>query len=109
MSATVITKRVSEALQGGEHIVFFVGAGISIPPPSQVRDFRRLNIDTIKKLTGESLRSEDYEALGEIRPENMLQIGREELGQEVVQALEMLEGHRPNFNHFLLAEALDGR
>lgn len=106
MSVTAIVERVREAFQAGDRMVFFVGAGISAPPPSRVCDFRELNARIISTLARGSLPERERKDLGQVRPEIMLQIGREELGEGVMQALETLEGHQPNFNHFLLAEAL---
>ena len=106
MQANLVTNRIAEALRSGEKMAFFVGAGISVPAPSNVSDFQKLNLDTIKAIGGKSLSQDDYKELSQIRPEIMLQTGIDELGEEILQALEMLQGHQPNFNHFLLAEAI---
>ncbi len=106
MDATVVTKRITEALVSGRKMVFFVGAGISVSPPSQVKDFKQLNLGTITSIGGGLITCKDSELLSQARPEIMLQVGREELGDNIIQSLEMLQGHKPNFNHFLLAEAI---
>lgn len=88
-------------------MVFFVGAGISIP--SGVPSFRALNERVIRLTTGNKLGNEEYKLLSEsLRPEVVLQILEEEkkLGPKVLTCLETFVGHSPNSNHFFLAEAL---
>lgn len=106
MQANLVTKRIADSLRSDQKLAFFVGAGISVPAPSKVRDFQKLNLDTIKAIGGKNLSEDNYEALSQIRPEIMLQTGIDEIGEGILQALEMLQGHEPNFNHFLLAEAI---
>jgi len=88
----------------GRRMVFFVGAGISIP--SGVPGFRELNEQVIRLTTGNK-KNVDYKFLSEnLRPEVVLQILEEELGPKVLTCLEAFIGHEPNPNHFFLAEAL---
>jgi len=95
--------KLIEAL--GCRMVFFVGAGISIP--SGVPGFRALNERVIRLTTGNKLGKEEYKYLSEnLRPEVVLQILEEELGPKVLTCLEAFVGHDPNPNHFFLAEAL---
>ena len=85
-------------------VVFFVGAGISFP--SGIPLFRELNEQVIRLTTGNK-QNVDYKFLSEsLRPEVVLQILEEELGQKVLTCLEAFIGHDPNPNHFFLAEAL---
>ena len=102
----MIVNRIKEALGSGPKMVFFVGAGISVP--SKVKKFQELSEDVIRAITKRKLRLQDdeYKLLSEVRPEVMLQKGIQELGSEVIESLDMLLGYRPNFNHFFLAEAL---
>ncbi|MCP8309001.1 MAG: SIR2 family protein [archaeon] len=98
-----LVSKLTEAL--GRRMVFFVGAGISIP--SGVPGFRTLNEQVIRLTTGNKLRDEEYKFLsGNLRPEVVLQIFEEELGPKVLTCLEAFVGHSPNPNHFFLAEAL---
>lgn len=97
--------RIKEAFASGPKMVFFVGAGISVP--SGVKNFQEFNKQVIRLITDGKLLSSEYDLLSkEIRPEVMLQIGIHELGLEVIESLEMLLGYKPKFNHFFLAEAL---
>jgi len=95
--------KLIEAL--GRRMVFFVGAGISIP--SGVASFRALNEQVIRLTTGSKLGDEECKFLSEsLRPEVVLQILEEELGSKVLTCLEAFIGHSSNPNHFFLAEAL---
>ncbi|MBT9132952.1 MAG: NAD-dependent protein deacetylase [candidate division WS2 bacterium] len=109
----IIAERIEKAF--AKRIVFFVGAGISVP--SGVPDFKKLNEEVIQTLADEELeeleekdlgkKKEDYELLTEnVRPEVMYQIAMDELGSEVLYSLEMLEGYEPNYYHYFLAEAI---
>ena len=109
----IIAERIEKAF--GKRIVFFVGAGISVP--SGVPDFKKLNKEVIQTLTDNELeeledkdlekKKKDYKLLTEnVRPEVMYQIAIDELGSEVLYSLEMLEGHEPNHYHHFLAEAI---
>ena len=112
----IIINRLEEAFGKtfGKRIVFFVGAGISVP--SGVPDFMRLNKKVMQTLIDYELRElnendpgeikKDYKLLIEIRPEVMYQIAMDELGWEVLYSLEMLEGYEPNYYHYFLAEAI---
>ena len=112
----IIINRLEEAFGKtfGKRIVFFVGAGISVP--SGVPDFMRLNKKVMQTLIDYELRElnendpeeikKDYKLLTEIRPEVMYQIGMDELGWEVLYSLEMLEGYEPNYYHYFIAEAI---
>jgi tetratricopeptide (TPR) repeat protein len=89
----------------GRRMVFFVGAGISIP--SDIPSFRELNERVIRLTTGDKSGDDVYKFLSEnLRPEVVLQILEEELGSKVLTCLEAFIGHNPNPNHFFLAEAL---
>lgn len=95
--------KLIEAL--GRRVVFFVGAGISIP--SGVPSFRALNERVVRLTMGNKSGDEEYKFLSEnLRPEVVLQILEEELGPKVLTCLEAFIGHNPNPNHFFLAEAL---
>ncbi len=103
MQDEVIIDRIKEAV--GSKLGFFVGAGIS--KDSSVPTFGELNKKVIESIGGEKLKADECILLSEnIRPEVVLQIGVEELGQDVLISLEMLLGYTPNSNHFFLAEAL---
>lgn len=109
----IINSRIEKAF--GKRIVFFVGAGISVP--SGVPDFKKLNEEVIQTLADDELeeleegdlekKKKDYELLTEnVRPEVMYQIAMDELGSKVLYSLEMLEGYEPNYYHYFLAEAI---
>jgi len=86
-------------------MVFFVGAGISIP--SDVLNFQKLGKKIIQDITDDKLRDDEAELLSQnLRPEVILQVAVEELGPMVLHSLQMLKGHRPNPNHLFLAQAL---
>lgn len=105
MNNEMIVNRVKEAFTSGPKMVFFVGAGISIP--SGVKSFGEFNERDIRSITDEKLRCKEYIILSEeVRPEVMLQIGIHELGPEIIESLEMFIGYKPNSNHFFLAEML---
>ena len=84
-------------------MVFFVGAGISMPWPSCLPGFDRLNKDIIKLTT----HSDDEFLSRNLRPEIVFQLLKEELGEKVVECLGEFVGHRPNANHYFLAKALE--
>lgn len=89
----------------GRRMVFFVGAGISVP--SGIPNFRELNERVIRLTTGDKSRDEAYKFLSKnLRPEVVLQILEEEFGPKVLTCLEAFIGYNPNSNHFFLAEAL---
>lgn len=96
----------------GRRMVFFVGAGISVP--SGVPDFKRLNEEVIQSISGDELDTEDCDFLAEnVRPEVMYQIAMDELrsakdklGTEVLFSLETFERCEPNCYHYFLAEAI---
>jgi len=109
----IINSRIEKAF--GKRIVFFVGAGISVP--SGVPDFKKLNEEVIQTLADDELeeleerdlekKKKGYELLTEnVRPEVMYQIAMDELGSEVLYSLEMLEDYEPNYYHYFLAEAI---
>lgn len=111
----IINSRIEEAFsKRGKKIVFFVGAGISVP--SGAPDFRELNKGVIQTLVNDVLeelggkdseeKKEDCKSFEDIRPEVMYQIAMDELGLEVLYSLEMLEGYEPNYYHYFLAEAI---
>ena len=104
MNEKIIVNRIKEALGAGPKMVFFVGAGISVP--SKVKKFQELSEDVIRAITKGKLQNDEYKLLSEIRPEVMLQTRIQELGSEVIESLEVLLDYKPNFNHFFLAEAL---
>ncbi|RZB28934.1 MAG: hypothetical protein AEth_01538 [Candidatus Argoarchaeum ethanivorans] len=109
----IIIERIEMAF--GKRIVFFVGAGISVP--SGVRDFKKLTEEVIQTLADDELeeleekdlekKKKDYELLTEnIRPEVMYQMAMDELDSKVLYSLEMLEGYEPNYYHYFLAEVI---
>lgn len=106
----IIADRIEKALgkkTPSKKIVFFVGAGVSIPAPSSMPDFNKLNLKVIKTVTNNKLNEEDYQLLSNnIRPEVMYQVAIDALGLEVLYSIEELEGHDPNYYHFFLAEAI---
>lgn len=86
-------------------MVFFVGAGISVG--SGLPNFQQLSKKVIQDITGDKLEDREAEFLSQnLRPEVILQIAVEELGSIVLRSLNMLINHKPNPNHFFLAEAL---
>ncbi len=102
----IIIDRMERAFDD-KKIIFFVGAGISVPAPSKMPDFNKLNMKVIKTITNYELDEEDYKLLSNnIRPEVMYQIAIGALGSEVLYSVEELEGHEPNYYHYFLAEAI---
>jgi len=88
-------------------MIFFVGAGISVPPPSELPNFQKLSQNVIQDIVGDALEEKDIKILSQdLRPEVILQIAVEELEPKVLRSLQMLVSHRPNPNHFFLAEAI---
>jgi NAD-dependent SIR2 family protein deacetylase len=91
---------------------FFVGAGISNDPPSNLPLFGKLNKQLIRLTTGEVLSEEEYEDLStKIRPEVVLQILRETLPKQLMYDLltfirNIMAKAEPNHYHFFLAQAL---
>lgn len=111
----IIINRLEEAFGKtlGKRIVFFVGAGISVP--SGVPDFKKLKErvlqivkDELEELEGKDNeeKKEDYKSFEDIRPEVIYQIAMDELDSGVLYSLEMLEGYEPNYYHYFLAEAI---
>jgi tetratricopeptide (TPR) repeat protein len=86
--------------------VFFVGAGISVLPPSRLPTFIKLNEELIRLATSNVVETNAYTFLCKARPEVVLQILVDVLGREVLESLEVFVTSEPNLNHFLLAEAL---
>ena len=92
---------------GSSKMVFFVGAGISVPAPSRLPNFQQLSQRVIQDIVGNVLEKAKIDFLSRnLRPEVILQVAVEELGPEVLRSLQMLTSHRPNANHFFLAEAI---
>jgi len=88
-------------------MAFFVGAGISVPRPSRLPNFQQLSQKVIYDIVGDVLEEREIDFLSRnLRPEAILQIAVEELGPKVLRSLQMLISHRPNPNHFFLAEAI---
>jgi len=88
-------------------MVFFVGAGISVPAPSRLPNFQQLSQKVIQHIVGTVLEKTEIDSLSQnLRPEVILQIAVEELGFKVLRSLQILTSHRPNANHFFLAEAI---
>jgi tetratricopeptide (TPR) repeat protein len=88
-------------------MVFFVGAGISVPAPSRLPNFQQLSQKVIQDIVGNVLEKTEIDFLSQnLRPEVILQIAVEELGPKVLRSLQILTSHRPNANHFFLAEAI---
>jgi NAD-dependent SIR2 family protein deacetylase/tetratricopeptide (TPR) repeat protein len=113
----LIGKLVADRIEKvfGRRIVFFVGAGISVP--SGAPDFRKLNAEVMRMLVDDELeelakkdleqKKKDYESLTEkVRSEVMYEMAMDELGPEVLYSLEIFEGCEPNDYHYFLAEAL---
>lgn len=89
----------------GQRMVFFVGAGVSVP--SGVLDFESLNKEVIQTIAnGEIEKDECSFLVRNIRSEVMYQMAIDELDSGVLNSLEILEGHVPNYYHYFLAEAL---
>jgi tetratricopeptide (TPR) repeat protein len=88
-------------------MVFFVGAGISVPPPSRLPNFQQLSQKVVQDIVDDVLEEKEVIVLSQdLRPEVILQIAVDELGPKVLRSLQMLVSHKPNPNHFFLAEAI---
>ena len=88
-------------------MAFFVGAGISVPAPSRLPNFQQLSQNVIQDIVGDVLEKREIDFLSRnLRPEVILQIAVEELGLKVLRSLQMLISHKPNPDHFFLAEAI---
>ncbi len=103
MSSNMLLERL-EQIETSK-MVFFVGAGISVG--SGLPNFQQLSKKVIQDITGDKLEDRESEFLSQnLRPEVILQIAVEELGSIILRSLQMLVNHKPNPNHFFLAEAL---
>ncbi|MBX5320874.1 MAG: SIR2 family protein [Candidatus Bathyarchaeia archaeon] len=93
-------------------LVFFVGAGISNPSPSNLPLFGKLNEQLIRLTTGGLLNKDEYKFLSaKIRPEVVLQILREALPKQLMYDIltfirNIMAKAEPNHFHFFLAQAL---
>ena len=88
-------------------MAFFVGAGISVPAPSRLPNFQQLSQKVIQDIVGDVLEKTEIDFLSQnLRPEVILQIAVEGLEPKVLRSLQILMSHRPNANHFFLAEAI---
>ncbi len=88
-------------------MLFFVGAGISVPAPSRLPNFQQLSQKIVQDIGGNVLEKTKIDFLTQnLRPEVILQIAVEELGPKVLRSLQILTSHKPNANHFFLAEAI---
>ncbi|MFN3301983.1 MAG: hypothetical protein ACK413_03095, partial [Patescibacteria group bacterium] len=86
-----ICKRIEKIV--APKIVFFVGAGISNDPPSNLPLFKRLNEELICLTTARELDEKDREDFAsKIRPEIVLQILREILSQQLMDEVLKLIG-----------------
>ncbi|MFC2065837.1 hypothetical protein ACFLUO_02080 [Chloroflexota bacterium] len=103
MSSNILLKRLKQI--NSSKLVFFVGAGISVD--SGLPSFQQLSKKVIRDITGDKIENGEAELLSQnLRPEVILQIAVEELESMVLRSLRMLISHKPNPNHFFLAEAI---
>jgi len=103
MSSDMLLERLKQI--ESSQMTFFVGAGVS--KDSRLPDFPELSKNIIQDIVGDKLKQEEADYLSQnLRPEVILQIAVEELGPNVLRSLHRLMGHRPNSNHFFLAEAI---
>jgi len=99
--------RIKRAFNSESKMAFFVGAGISIPPPSRLPSFEELSREALKLVTENKLPEDEYEYLSKIiRPEVIFQIAISEMGTQALEILQRLKDHEPNFNHFFFAGAI---
>lgn len=91
-------------------IAFFVGAGISKDPPSNLLlgdELKNNTIDVFCREISKNERKKIPESVGGLRPEVILQIIHEEIGDRALDILDILKSDNPNQNHFFLAKAID--
>ena len=107
MLEDTLTNRIKQAFETESKMAFFVGAGIS--RPSRLPLFKELSKKALRLITENRLPDTEYEFLSEnIRPEVIFQMAVSELGTKVLCDIIVKGfcGHRPNPNHFFLAEAI---
>lgn len=105
-------KEISELnrlIKEGE-IAFFVGAGISKDPPSNLLlgdELKNKTISAFCRDTPKNERKEILESTKNLRPEVILQIIHNEIGNGALDILDVLKSDNPNQNHFFLAKAMN--
>ncbi|MDY0129340.1 MAG: tetratricopeptide repeat protein [Methanosarcina vacuolata] len=103
----LIMRKIQDELTKSSEIpmVFFVGAGISIP--SGLPGFNNLNRTIIELTTIQENKKEIDFLSKNLRPEIVFQVLKDNLDETVVDCFGELIGFRPNANHFFLAKALE--
>lgn len=99
----------------GQNLAMFVGAGISLAPPSDCPNWSDLTanfIEAITKIARPGLPDEDPQLLPQLlqtlyrRPEHTFQVMNEIFGPGPFEGLSMIQAGDPNSNHFLIAGSL---
>lgn len=106
-----VSNLISELVKLTEEgrLVFFVGAGISKDVPSCIPLGNELKNGIINALcmdNSEPQRDEILESVESLRPEVILQIMHEIVGDKVLDVLDIFRCDQPNQNHFFLAKVI---
>ncbi|MFX1254228.1 MAG: tetratricopeptide repeat protein [Promethearchaeota archaeon] len=110
---TGMNNKILDSIRGGK-VTFFVGAGISMIPPSCLPSWWQINhtildaltdeaseyVPDIKKLTDHIKAREEQ---GVLPPEFVAELITERFGESYFEVLQVLEGDTPNQIHFWLA------
>jgi|GEM_PF-5182091 len=117
-----IKKEISRIVKliSDKELVFFVGAGVSIAPPSSLPGFQNLQNEIIKALyedlrgvngrENSKLLKKDTEVLNNLIPEILFQVCKEEVPSDkknyAIEPLKIFRKGKPNQNHAFLAAIL---
>jgi tetratricopeptide (TPR) repeat protein len=102
-------KRLEELLIKREKVAFFVGTGISFDPPSMLPSWTYVAEGAIKSLYSKNLKDEQEELVTrskKLRPEVLLGIMYEIIGDKAIKCLDILKSNKFNTNHVFLASAI---
>lgn len=88
-----------------QQTVYFAGAGISIP--SALPGFKEITHAALRPLLHEVLDEATIAYIADrVRPEKALDLAYDTAGPPALSVLSLLEGGKPNPNHFFLAKAI---
>ena len=102
-------ERIEQLLIKREKVAFFVGTGISFDPPSMLPGWTYVAEGAIRSLCSKNLKDEQEELVTrskKLRPEVLLGIMYEIIGDETMGCLDVLKSNKFNTNHVFLASAI---
>lgn len=108
MSCINHNELVDYLLNNINNTIFFVGAGVSIAQPSVLPTFNELSKAILQSFDYNLSREDiNYDELSnKIRPEVLFQILDEEVGPNILTALDFMIRSKPNYNHLFLSEMI---